>query len=140
MLGIPVRITAHSGAGPAASIGSQLVKAAEEVARPRRCIEDRRPTWTRLTRTAQLRTRGTVTKAELDAPSGHAPDRAGNLAVADTRNNRLRVVAATTEAFYGMPTTGGPTSPATAARPRRPSSGHPVPWPMSPLGELHAAG
>jgi trimeric autotransporter adhesin len=50
---------------------------------------------------------GPATHAELDTPYGIAVDRAGNTLVADTRNNRVRVAAATTGTFYGRAMTAG---------------------------------
>jgi hypothetical protein len=50
---------------------------------------------------------GPATAAELDVPTGAAPDAAGNLLIADTINQRIRVVAASTGAFYGRPMTAG---------------------------------
>jgi hypothetical protein len=50
---------------------------------------------------------GPATSAELDFPMGVAIDAAGNLAVADTFNNRIRVVATTTASFYGQAMTAG---------------------------------
>ena len=61
-----------------------------------------------------------------------AVDGAGNLVIADTGNDRVRVVAASTGTFYGQAMTAGDIytvagdghagSPATAARPPAPSS------------------
>jgi trimeric autotransporter adhesin len=48
-----------------------------------------------------------ATSAELSAPQGVAVDRAGNLLIADTRNFRVRVVAAATGTFYGKAMTAG---------------------------------
>ena len=48
-----------------------------------------------------------ATAAELYTPSGVAVDAAGNLLIADTYNNRIRVVAASTGTFYGQPMTAG---------------------------------
>jgi sugar lactone lactonase YvrE len=45
---------------------------------------------------------GPATKAELDSPVTTAVDATGNLAIADTFNNRIRVVAARTGMFYGQ--------------------------------------
>ncbi len=50
---------------------------------------------------------GPGTAAELDAPAGVALDSAGNLVIADTENDRVRVVAATTGTFYGQAMTAG---------------------------------
>jgi hypothetical protein len=50
---------------------------------------------------------GPATTAELDNPSGLAFDGNGNLLIADTDNNRIRVVAATTGTFYGRAMTAG---------------------------------
>ena len=49
---------------------------------------------------------GPATKAELGA-GGVAVDAAGNLLIADTYNQRIRVVAARTGTFYGRAMTGG---------------------------------
>jgi hypothetical protein len=51
--------------------------------------------------------RGPATKAELAVPQGVAVDGAGNLVLADTGNNRDRVVAVKTGTFYGQVMTGG---------------------------------
>ena len=63
-------------------------------------------------------------------------DRAGNLVIGDSDNNRIRVVAASTGTFYGQAMTKGDIytvagdgtqgSPATAAPPPAPSSR--TPW------------
>jgi hypothetical protein len=45
---------------------------------------------------------GPATSAELNNPAGVALDGAGNLVIADTLNNRIRVVAAATGTFYGQ--------------------------------------
>jgi trimeric autotransporter adhesin len=50
---------------------------------------------------------GPGTSAELDYPEGVAFDAAGNLVIADTDNNRVRVVAARTGTFYGRAMTAG---------------------------------
>jgi trimeric autotransporter adhesin len=50
---------------------------------------------------------GPATSAELNGPSGVAVDTAGNLVIADTLNNRVRVVAASTGTFYGQAMTAG---------------------------------
>ena len=50
---------------------------------------------------------GPATGAMLHRPGGVAVDAAGNLAIADTDNDRVRVVAARTGTFYGMPMTVG---------------------------------
>ncbi len=42
-----------------------------------------------------------ATRAELGSPSDVAVDGAGNLVIADTNNNRVQVVAASTGRFYG---------------------------------------
>jgi secreted PhoX family phosphatase len=73
---------------------------------------------------------GLATRAEFSTPVDVVLDTAGNLVIADQRNNRIRVVAATTGTFYGKPMkakhvytvagggTGGPGDggPATRAR------------------------
>jgi DNA-binding beta-propeller fold protein YncE len=48
-----------------------------------------------------------ATKAQLSYPWGVAVDRAGNLVIADTFNNRVRAVAARTGRFYGLAMTAG---------------------------------
>src|SRR5262249_60189402 len=50
---------------------------------------------------------GRATGAQLHEPHGVTVDRAGNWVVADTANNRIRVVAASTGMFYGRPMTAG---------------------------------
>jgi len=50
---------------------------------------------------------GPGTSAELSFPAGVAVDGAGNLLIADTFNNRVRVVAATSGTFYGQAMTTG---------------------------------
>ena len=50
---------------------------------------------------------GPATSAALNGPVGVAVDGAGNLVIADTGNNRVRVVAATTGSFYGQAMTAG---------------------------------
>ncbi len=50
---------------------------------------------------------GPATKAELSRPGGVTVDAAGNLLIADTRNGRVRVVAATSGTFYGQRMTAG---------------------------------
>ena len=50
---------------------------------------------------------GPATSAELTIPSGVAVDGAGNLVIADTANNRVQVVAASTGNFYGQAMTAG---------------------------------
>ena len=50
---------------------------------------------------------GPATAAELNSPDGVAMDHAGNLLIADTGNNRVRVVAESTGTFYGKPMTAG---------------------------------
>ncbi len=72
---------------------------------------------------------GPGTQAELSNPSGVALDAAGNVAIGDSTNERIRVLAATRR-FYGQAMTTGDiynrrhrrSAFATAARPRRPSS------------------
>ncbi len=48
-----------------------------------------------------------ATTAQLNTPQGVGFDRAGNLLIADTQNNRIRVVAARTGTFYGQPMQAG---------------------------------
>jgi ribulose-5-phosphate 4-epimerase/fuculose-1-phosphate aldolase len=50
---------------------------------------------------------GPATAAELNEPFGVALDRAGNVVIADTGNQRIRVVAASTGTFYGQVMTAG---------------------------------
>jgi len=50
---------------------------------------------------------GPATSAELDNPGSVAIDGHGNLLVADSFNNRVRVVAAATRTFYGQAMTKG---------------------------------
>jgi secreted PhoX family phosphatase len=45
--------------------------------------------------------------AELNDPAGVGVDSAGNLVIADTDNQRVRVVAASTGTFYGQPMHAG---------------------------------
>jgi sugar lactone lactonase YvrE len=48
---------------------------------------------------------GAATLARLHRPTGIAIDRAGNVLIADSMNNRVRVLAARTARFYGQPMT-----------------------------------
>ncbi len=48
-----------------------------------------------------------ATDADLSLPQGVALDGAGNLVIADSVDNLVRVVAATTGSFYGRPMTAG---------------------------------
>ena len=50
---------------------------------------------------------GPATSAWLNRPGDVAADAAGNLLIADTYNQRIRVVAARTGTFYGQPMTAG---------------------------------
>jgi hypothetical protein len=50
---------------------------------------------------------GPATAAELLAPEGVAADRSGNLVIADTSNDLIRVAASSTGTFYGRPMTAG---------------------------------
>jgi hypothetical protein len=50
---------------------------------------------------------GPAAGAELDDPNGVAVDSAGNVVIADAGNNRVRVVAAASGTFYGVPMTAG---------------------------------
>jgi trimeric autotransporter adhesin len=50
---------------------------------------------------------GPATGAELAQPSGVSTDGAGNLVIADSTNDRVRVVAASNGTFYGQPMTAG---------------------------------
>jgi hypothetical protein len=51
--------------------------------------------------------RGPATSAELADPQGVTVDPAGNLIIADSFNDRIRVVAATSGTFYGIAMTAG---------------------------------
>ena len=50
---------------------------------------------------------GPATAAQLYGPQGVAVDRAGNQVIADTYNQRIRVVGARTGTFYGQAMTAG---------------------------------
>jgi hypothetical protein len=50
---------------------------------------------------------GPATSAELSFPDGVAADAAGNLLIADTDNDQIRVVAASAGTFYGQQMTAG---------------------------------
>jgi trimeric autotransporter adhesin len=50
---------------------------------------------------------GPATSAELDYPEGVGVDAAGNVLIADSFNNRVRVVAANSGTFYGQSMTAG---------------------------------
>src|SRR5205807_2967618 len=50
---------------------------------------------------------GAATAAELGGPEDAVVDGAGNLVIADSGNNRVRVVAASTGTFYGQAMTAG---------------------------------
>jgi hypothetical protein len=50
---------------------------------------------------------GPATAAMLQAPASVVTDAAGNLVIADSANNRIRVVAATSGTFYGAAMTAG---------------------------------
>src|SRR5690242_10974850 len=54
-----------------------------------------------------LRRRGPATSAQLRSPEGVTVDAAGNLLIADSRNDRIRMVAARTGTRYGVPMTKG---------------------------------
>ena len=49
----------------------------------------------------------TATGAELDAPVGLALDQTGNIVVADSKNDRVRVISAGTSTDFGAPMTDG---------------------------------
>jgi hypothetical protein len=51
--------------------------------------------------------RGPATSAELADPQGVGVDGSGNLVIADSFNNRVRVVAATSGTYYGQAMTAG---------------------------------
>jgi hypothetical protein len=50
---------------------------------------------------------GPAVKAKLSYPTGAGIDHYGNVLIADTENNRVRVIAATTGTFYGQKMTSG---------------------------------
>jgi hypothetical protein len=50
---------------------------------------------------------GPAVKAELNSPTGTGVDLHGNVLIADTQNNRVRVIAAATGTFYGQTMTAG---------------------------------
>jgi len=50
---------------------------------------------------------GPAASAELSVPEGVTVDGSGNLVIADTNNNRVRVAAAATGTFYGVAMTAG---------------------------------
>jgi hypothetical protein len=50
---------------------------------------------------------GPATAATLDSPASVATDKAGNLIIADSRSNAVRVVAAATRTLYGQAMTAG---------------------------------
>jgi sugar lactone lactonase YvrE len=50
---------------------------------------------------------GPATQAQLGGPAGVAADGAGNLVIADTGSNRVRVVAGSSGSFYGHKMTAG---------------------------------
>jgi hypothetical protein len=50
---------------------------------------------------------GPATSAELDDPTGVTTDSAGNVVIADTHNQRIRVVAAHSGTYYGQAMTAG---------------------------------
>jgi hypothetical protein len=50
---------------------------------------------------------GPATSAELANPLAVAVDSAGNLVIADSQNNRIRVAATTSGTFYGVAMTAG---------------------------------
>jgi hypothetical protein len=50
---------------------------------------------------------GPAASGEINSPQTVAADAAGNVLIADTGNNRVRVVAARSGTFYGQPMTAG---------------------------------
>jgi hypothetical protein len=50
---------------------------------------------------------GPATSAELSEPGGVGVDGSGNVLIADTQNQRIRVLAGSTGTFYGQPMTAG---------------------------------
>ena len=86
---------------------------------------------------------GPATRARVNGPEGVALDAAGNLVIADTWNNRIRVVAARSGTCYGRAMTaghiytvagGGTHGPETAARPPAASLPSRVAWRWMPPG------
>ena len=51
--------------------------------------------------------RGLATAAVMDQPYGIALDHSGSTIIADSNNNRIRVVAASSGTFYGQAMTAG---------------------------------
>ena len=69
---------------------------------------------------------GPAASAEFKYPGGVGVDGNGNLLIADTDNNRVRVVAATSGTFYGQPMTAGDIYTVAGGGTRRPGNGGPA--------------
>ena len=69
---------------------------------------------------------GPATSAEFRSPSGVAVDAGGNLVIADTNNQRVRVVAAGNGTFYGQPMTAGDVYTVAGGGTHRPGNGGPA--------------
>ncbi len=70
---------------------------------------------------ANLGDGGPATSAELNEPGSVRSDAHGNLLIADTADNRIRVVAGSTGTFYGVSMTRGTSTPSPATAPRAPA-------------------
>jgi DNA-binding beta-propeller fold protein YncE len=86
---------------------------------------------------------GLATRAQFYGPRGVAVDAAGNLVIADQRNRRIRVVAASTGTFYGRAMAarniytvagGGTKGLGDGGRPPRPGSAPRRGWRWTPPG------
>ena len=62
---------------------------------------------------------GAATSATLDSPSDVAVDSVGNVLIADTFNNAIRVIAASTGTYYGQSMTAGDIYTLAGTRARR---------------------
>ena len=73
---------------------------------------------------------GPAPAARLHRPTGVGLDHAGNVLIADSYNERIRVVAAKTGSFYGRAMTAGDIAPSPATAPRgSPATAPPPPRP-----------
>ena len=76
---------------------------------------------------------GPATAAHIDGPKGIVFDANWNLLIADSGNDKIRRVDAVTGVITTIAGTGETAaSPATAGRPRPPSSANPARWPSPP--------